>query len=116
MCFFRFKQLKEEEARKRKQREEEARKANVVAENNVSVVNGKLKAESNSVEVEDRKMESLNADDLLATGNPSINGNHSPQELEEYQDVSSQRKEDDEKHLNDLKKASLRNLLKQKIL
>lgn len=99
LCFSRFKQLKEEEARKRKQREEEARNANLVAENNVPVTNGKLKTESNLVEVEDSKMESLYADDLLATENPSVNGNHSPQEVKD-RDISSQRTEDDKSSSN----------------
>ncbi|KAK1377377.1 ALBINO3-like protein 1, chloroplastic [Heracleum sosnowskyi] len=95
----RFKQLKEEEARKRKQREEEARNANLVAENNVSVTNGKLETESSSVEVEDRNVESLYADDLLAAENPSINSNHSSQEVKDH-DVSSQRTEDDKNSSN----------------
>ncbi|XP_017236628.1 ALBINO3-like protein 1, chloroplastic [Daucus carota subsp. sativus] len=91
----RFKQLKEEEARKRKQREEEAMKADIVAEYNVSVTNGKLETKTNSVEFEDRKMESFHADALLATENSSINDNHS-EEFKENQDISSRRTEDDE--------------------
>lgn len=93
--FSRFKQLKEEEARKRKQREEEAMKADIVAEYNVSVTNGKLETKTNSVEFEDRKMESFHADALLATENSSINDNHS-EEFKENQDISSRRTEDDE--------------------
>ncbi|WOH16614.1 hypothetical protein DCAR_0936172 [Daucus carota subsp. sativus] len=90
----RFKQLKEQEARRRKQKEEEERKANVVAENDDLVTNGKLKPGTYSVEKEDTKSEPLNTDDLSSTEISSINGNSSPQELKEYQDISTRRVED----------------------
>lgn len=96
----RFKQLKEQEARRKKQKEEEERKANVVAESNDPVTNGKLKAGTYLGEREDKKTEPLDADDLTSTGISSINGNSSPQELKEYQDITTRRGEDDESSSN----------------
>lgn len=88
--------MKELEARRRKQKEEEERKANAVAESNDPVTNGKLKAGTYLGEREDKKTEPPNADDLSSTGISSINGNSSPQESKEYQDITAPRAEDDE--------------------
>lgn len=96
----RFKQLKEQEARRKKQKEEEERKANAVAESNDPVTNGKLKARTDLGESEEKKVEPLNADDLSSTGISSINGNSSPQESKEYQDITTRRVEDDESSIN----------------
>ncbi|KAK1403233.1 ALBINO3-like protein 1, chloroplastic [Heracleum sosnowskyi] len=96
----RFKQLKEQEARRKKQKEEEGRKANAVAESNDLVTNGKLKAGTYLGEGDDNKTEPLDADYLSSTGISSINGNSSPQELKEYQDITTRRADDDESSSN----------------
>ena len=64
--FSRFKQLKEQEARKRKQKEEEKKKAEEAAGNRIPTTNGGYKNEANSTEMEYR-----NADDLVDSGNDS---------------------------------------------
>lgn len=92
--------MKEQEARRRKQKEEEERRVNAVAESNDPPSNGKLKAGTNLGEREDKKTEPLNADDLSSTGISSINGNSSPQESKEYQDITTRRAEDDESWSN----------------
>lgn len=94
--FYRFKQLKEQEARRRKQKEEEERKTNVVAENNDSVPNGKVTAGTYSVKSEDTKTEPLDTDNSSSTSISSTNGNSSPQDLKECQDISTRITEDDE--------------------
>ncbi|XP_047962344.1 inner membrane protein PPF-1, chloroplastic [Salvia hispanica] len=80
----RFKQLKEQEARKKRQREEEIRKAEEAAANGLQITNGKVNKEITSLEGE---ASSSNIDGI------SVNGNNVKSESKDDEKSSAVREE-----------------------
>lgn len=92
--------MKEQEARRKREREQENRKAIEAAGNSVQLTNSELKPK------EDAELELRKNNDASTSGNPSnneysaVNGNLSPSESKEDQTISTHRLEDDETSRN----------------